>query len=283
MTAPDTPRYLDQEPGEEHVVLRARRRVALRVSPRRPCPGIARELVLGGLVQSDLRAEAQPFPAAPSNDTEPRGLALEPVLRDRGRLRSLVALDHGDDGLRIAGLQPVGVHLPETLPIPQGRRRRVGPMQEHQVGNCLLVLATLAPRDMLGSVAAYPRVHLPRGHRVAPAQIGVDDLPREIVRIQAVRSVLHERQGPQPREQLLALALAEDGAQQPGRGQPRVGHAFQREPVARTRHPGQEALHQPSHHVGGCPQLQGRHIPRPGRLPLREHVDQERECERVAV
>ena len=51
--------------------------------------------------------------------------------------------------------------------------------------------------------------------------------------------------------------------------------------MARARHPGQEALHQLPHQVGRSAQLQRRHIRL--RLPLREHVDQKRQRERVAV
>ena len=51
--------------------------------------------------------------------------------------------------------------------------------------------------------------------------------------------------------------------------------------MARARHAGQEALHQLPHHVGRRAQLQ-RHHSRV-RLPLREHVHQQRQRERVAV
>ena len=67
---------IDQKPGEEHLVSRARRRVALRVSPHRACRGIAREVLLAGLVQSDLRSKAQQLGSTAPEDVEPRGLAL---------------------------------------------------------------------------------------------------------------------------------------------------------------------------------------------------------------
>lgn len=232
-------------------------------------------------MQSDLSTNAEQLSVAASDDVEPGGLALEPVLRDRRRLRSLVALDHRHDRLRVAGPQPVRVHLPEALPIPQRRRRRVRAMQEHQIRDRALVLATCAFRDPLADVAAHAHVQVPIGGRVAPAQVGVDHVPREVVREQAVRPGLHERQAPQPREQLLALAIAKDCAQQARRGQSRVGRALERQPMARARHPRHKALHQLRHHVGRPAQLRRQHSR--VRLPLREHVHQQRQRERVAM
>ena len=257
--------------------------MALRVSPHRPSPRIACEVLLAGLVQSDLRSEAQQLGPTAPEDIEPRGLALEPVLRDRRRLCSLVPLDHRHDGLHLAAVQPVRVHLSEARPVPQRRCRRVRPMQENEIRERALVLATLASRDPLSHVSPHPRVHVPICGRIAPAQVRVDHLSREVVRKHAVRPGLHERQTAQPGEQLRPLAISKDAAQEPRRRQPRVGRAFERHPMARTRHPGQKALHQPRHHVGRRAQLQRPHIHIRFRLPLREHVHQQRQCERVAV
>jgi hypothetical protein len=49
--------------------------------------------------------------------------------------------------------------------------------------------------------------------------------------------------------------------------------------MTRTRHPGQEALHQPPHHVGRSAQLQRPRL----LLPLREHLHEQRQGERVAM
>ena len=124
----------------------------------------------------------------------------------------------------------------------------------------------------LTACSTHLSVHVPIGARVAPAQVPVDHDPRQVMRKHAVGPRLHERQAPQPAEQLLALAISEDAAQKTRRGQPRVRRTIERQPMARTRHAGQEALHQPPHHVGSRAQLEWPDSRL--RPPLREHVHQ---------
>jgi hypothetical protein len=188
-----------------------------------------------------------------------------------------VALDHRHDRRVVALAQLVGVHLPEALPVPELRGGRVHAMQEHQVGERTLLLGAIAGGQPRDHVAPHLPLDVRERRRIAPAQVGVDHLTGEIVGEQPVGAGLHERQPAQPREQGLALLLAEGGAQQAGGGEARSRRQLERPPVARARHAGEEALDQRRHHVRHVGQLERR------LGLLADHVEQQRERQRMAV
>jgi hypothetical protein len=127
-------------------------------------------------------------------------------------------------------------------------------VQELQVRERLLLGAPAPVHDALDDVAPHVLVHARVGLGVTPAQVGVDDLAREVVRERSVRPAIHGRQAARPLEQL--AVVADGGAQEPGRGEAGVGRELEREPVPPARDAREEARHQPPDDVGDLGQLQ---------------------------
>jgi hypothetical protein len=113
------------------------------------------------------------------------------------------------------------------------------------------------------------------GVRRAPAQVDVEHVADEVVREQAVRAALHEGSLAQPREQLAGVVAAEHRLEEVLRGGPRVRGDLEGLPVAGGGHVVGEPLDERADRVGCLGERRLR--------PLGEHVDQQRQGERVAV
>ena len=230
----------------------------------------------GRALERDLREHAERPRPAPAQRDERLGLAVQPVRRERRRLRPLVALDHRQDLGAVAGPQRVGVHPPERRPVPEGARHRVPAVEEDQVRDGALVPAAGRRADPRHDVAADAAVQRLVERGVAPAQVGVDDVAREIVREHALRAALHERARAQPREQLARVLVPERGAQQVLRRHAGARGDLQRLPVALARHAGDEALQQRPHDVRSRGELGLARA-------LRQHLGEQPQRERMAV
>jgi hypothetical protein len=227
-------------------------------------------------VQSEHRREAERPAAGAAEDDEPLRLTVEPVRDERGLGGAVVTRGHVQQSVAIPGPQLVGVRVAEALPLPEAGRERVAAVQEHEVGGRRqrrLLRPVQAGDDML----ANPGVHGGEVLGVAPLQVRGEDVAREVVRQQPGVGELRERQLAQPAEQLGCILLAEDMTQQPLRGDPGEREHVECRPVARAGHVGREARDELCHHIGRVAEPGGRF------RPLREHVDEQRERERMAV
>jgi hypothetical protein len=115
---------------------------------------------------------------------------------------------------------------------------------------------------------------------VAPAQVGVEHVAGEIVGEQAVAALLHERQRPQPGEQLGCVLSGECRPQQVLGREAGVGTDGEGLPAARVRDVADEPLDQHLHDVGGVDEVDGAAVPR---RALVEYVDHQGERERMTV
>ena len=146
--------------ADEHLVAAgAAARGAARAPTAAARAGIARAVLLDAprAARSAPRTPSGSRPA-PAEHHERRGLAVQPVRRERRRLRPLVALDHRQDLRAVAGPQRVGVRLPEARPVPEGARDRVAAVQEDQVGDARARARRPRSRDPLHHVAAHAAV-----------------------------------------------------------------------------------------------------------------------------
>ena len=114
------------------------------------------------------------------------------------------------------------------------------------------------------------------GLGIAPAEVHVDDIPREVVRKQPVGTAFDERQMSQPFEQVVHVVLAER-CREERFGQGARGHAgVQRQAMLAARHLLDELLDQQTHDLGF------RVEPRRSQpVASCQHIGREREGERV--
>ena len=197
--------------------------------------------------------------------TKSCGRRCEPVAGDARRLLPLVAAHHvqerrgapppGPPRRRRGRTSPVVVG-PVAVPVP-------GEVQEVEVG----------PLPGRPPAAAQPAHQVPGqravqgavGVRVAPAQVGVQHLPGQVVREEPLRPLLDEREPPQPLEGARRALRAEDAGQEGLRGHPGVGADAEGPPVQVAGDALHEPLQERAHHVGGVQGAEG--IPPAARHP----------------
>jgi hypothetical protein len=122
------------------------------------------------------------------------------------------------------------------------------------------------------STKAAVEVGVPPGR--PPAQVGVDRIANQVVRVQPVRALDDERQRAEPREQAAGVA-SEEGAQQVLGGDRHVCAGLERLPMAYGRCLVDDLREQRAHHIGQVGQRARR------RTPVHS-VDQHRQGERMA-
>jgi hypothetical protein len=172
----------------------------------------------------------------PAEDAEGIRLPLQPVLDQFCLLGAVVPTGHRDDRLPIRRLDvvdPVDAHV-EALEVP--RHRRMGAREEHQVRDTPQPVGFPGPFRHGDDLGPDPAVQPGIAVAVAPAQIGVEQVTHEVVRVQPMRPLLDEGQPAQPSEQLTCrVPGVEDSAQQILGGEPRICRRLERGPVLRAR------------------------------------------------
>ena len=125
-------------------------------------------------------------------------------------------------------------------------------------------------------VAADPAEHPPVAVGVTPAQIGLQGVAGEIVRKHALRPRLHERQPPQPGEQLVRVLQPEHLPQQRLGGHPGERAHLQGAAMQPAGDDLDEPPQQGSHQIRG--QRIGRRV-----AAANDHIGQQRQPQRVAM
>lgn len=114
-------------------------------------------------------------------------------------------------------------------------------MQVQQVEEGPLALEAARLLEVADDEAPDPAVQLQVGLGVAPAQVGVEHLPGQVVGEQPVRAFLDEGEPAQPAEQLMGVDGDQRRGQQRLGGHPDMGAGLQGLAVAGPR----ELLHEP--------------------------------------
>jgi hypothetical protein len=271
---------IDHDAQVGDLLARPGRPVPQRVGPRGPGRGVGLDVLGRRPVQGQVHDEAEQHAvAAPEGD---KGIRLppEPMSGQRGRLLALAPGGHRHDRLVVVGGERVGVGLTEARPLPVLPGERVAPEREDQVQQRPLLLLAGAPTDAVQDVGLDAVLVDAVPLAVAPAQVRVEQVPGQVVRGQAVRPLLDERQRAQPLEDVVDLAGVERRPQQRLGGQPRERTHLQRTPVQLARDADDEARQQLAHDVGG---VLGREVRQPRRVLLGQHIDHQRQGERVAA
>ena len=168
-----------------------------------------------------------------------------------------------------------GIVQPPHVPVDRRQGAAQIAKQELQVEDGALLFAPPRRFQRGVDVAADPAEEVLVAVGVAPAQVGVEHIPSQVVGQQAIRSGLDEGQVAQPREQLLGILERERVPQERLSGHPgQRAHLQGAAPSA-----GRDDVDEPSHERAdeiGC-RVQGR-------LPAaHDHVDEQRKTQRVTM
>jgi hypothetical protein len=151
-------------------------------------------------------------------------------------------------------------------------------MQVAEIGERAMLFDTPCLAQAADDGAADPAVHLPVALRVAPAEVGVQHLARQIMGEESLRPLLDKGEPAHPGENVVRLRRLQHGGEGLFTGDPRVGAGLQRQAVSRTGDLLQEALEQRAHQIRR--QLR---TERDGSAVLRQYVGNERQGQRVAM
>jgi hypothetical protein len=247
-----------------------------RVLPGRAGTRVGLDVLGGGSGQVQQGEEAIDHAALAPDHEEALGLPLPPSRRDRRRLRALPFQDQVQDRLPVSQPRRLGIAPAPRVPVDRGRDAGKTAEQVLGVGDRLLLrLASGRPQAAV-DVAADPADHPPVAVGVAPAQVGLQGVAGQVVRVHALRSRLHEGQLPQPGERLMPVLQPEHLPHQ------RLGgHPGQRAHLQGTAvRPAGDDLDEPPQQDPH--QVRGQRIG--GRLAAADdHVGQQRQPQRVAM
>jgi hypothetical protein len=246
------------------------------VFPCRRGPRIGAAVLLGGGRQVQQRRTPAHVVILAADDDKGLGLQVEPALGDGRGCPSLHRLDKLEHARGVLRAGRFGVVLPPH--VPGDGRQDTGQIAKHelQIEDGALLLS--AARGFQGGVdvPADPAEEDLIGVGIAPAQVGVEHISREVVREQAVRSRLHEGQVAQPREQLVGILERERVPQER-----LVGHSGQRAHLqAAALQARGDDVDEPPDKRGdevGCQRAEGR-LPAP-----HDHVGEQGKPERVTM
>ena len=159
-------------------------------------------------------------------------LPIEPVFGDSRRLLAFVPPHGVEDRRPIARSCHIAVDLSERRIVVITDAGRAGAMQIELVEEDALAGASTRGNELVPQVAPRPPVHLEIPVRVAPAEIGVEHFPREVVWKKTFDALLDEREAAQPVEELGGIAVVERRAKQRFRGDTHLRARFERPPMA---------------------------------------------------
>ncbi|MEV0688236.1 hypothetical protein AB0I35_30685 [Nocardia sp. NPDC050378] len=172
----------------------------------------------------------------------------QPEVDQLGLLGPLMPLGHRQD---------VGKGQAETRPIPVRGDGRVVPVQEDKVGDRP---PPVRGREVehLEQVRAKSVMHSEIGLRVAPAQVGVENVAGDLVRREPQRAGFDNREPTQLIEEVGAVRFVERCPKEGFGGEPDMRAYLQRGTIACARHRIEEAGEQRAHRVGRRPGSSGR-------------------------
>jgi hypothetical protein len=151
-------------------------------------------------------------------------------------------------------------------------------MEVELVAEHALLRATSRLANPSFDVPRHRAMHVAVSVGVPPPEVDVQHLTRDVVRVQSIRTLFHEREAAKPFEELVrVIATDHVGEQRLGRDA-NVRARFERESVTCARHRLDELTKEDSHDVG--------HLPRPELgvcSDSREHIGDERQRERMSM
>ncbi len=197
----------------------------------------------GGREPDRLAADA-------ANDLERLWLTPEPVSGNLRRFGSLVAAHRLDDRRVVGGGRCFGVDSAQRPVVVVLGADRIRPVEIELVEEGLLLRAAARRAEAIPDMRHQPPVQLPVSLAIAPAEIGVDRFPCDIVGKETLRTLLDEREPAQPFEQLVRVAAGNRGAEQRFGRHPRAGAELEGLSVQGARRACDDPLHERVHDVG---------------------------------
>ena len=243
---------VDDEAAQRDRLARTRRCRPLDMAPCCRRSGVGAPVLVGGALEVEESDDAAHLPAAAPEHVEPLGLPVEPVPGQGRGVFPLEAAHEVDDDRSVLGRRPVGIVLAPHLPGHGGDDAAQVAEEELQVGDRALLCPPLLASHEVERVGPHGSEDAPVAVRVAPPQVGVEEVAHEVMGAHPVGSDLGDREPGQPAEESVRVrGVVEDLTEQAFGRHPRDRRDLEGPLVRRRRHRGDEPPQQTPQDVGG--------------------------------